>query len=169
MVLFGGLDDEGFHFKQTPELVSALLAHGAKVNVLDEFGRSPLFNALCVDNKKRIARLLIEHGANVNEDSSGWSLLGLEIYTSQDASLTELMLQYGAEVNSTGNQDPNTPMAEAVLAEDPADVRILLRHQANPNTPIMLPDGTKFRCLEYAEKRHLTEIAKLLRDAGARR
>lgn len=53
------------HYSSPEECTRILLAHGAKVNVVDEYGRTPLLEAVEAGNLAMV-RLLIQHGANIN-------------------------------------------------------------------------------------------------------
>ena len=92
-----------------PQLISTLLAHGSHINEVDQYNCAPLFWALLTGNK-RIARLLVDRGANVNDVGSGANLLALEIGTCQDTALTELMLEHGADCNNVGWRGTWSPL-----------------------------------------------------------
>lgn len=154
--------------KESPELVSALLAHGAHINEIDQYGRSPLLYAI-VGQQKRTSRLLIELGADVNFLPFNNNLVAIEIMSCRDTDLTELMLQHGASANLRGGLGVTTrwlsPLEAAVVLNKPAIVRLLLRYHADPNTGIIADKSL----LQYAKWEHMPEIAKLLREASARR
>jgi len=172
LLLLERRDTQSAHFlaKESPELVSALLAHGAQVNVIDEAGFSPLFYALEV-GQKRTARLLINRGANVTTQPNRVNPLVMEITGCRDTALAELMIQHGADVNSSGHPSMWSPISAAVYSADKESVRLLLRHHAYPNPTLETDVETEVsgKPLKYAEDHHLTEIAKLLRAAGAKR
>ena len=101
---------------------------------------------------------LIKQGANINDQTEEASFLELAIRYENDVSTIDLMLQYGA--NPDRDIHGGTPLNWAVFTANRTVVQCLLRHHANPN---------KHALLKYAEKHHMTEIARLLRDAGAKR
>lgn len=156
----------GVFTPESPELVSALLSHGAQVNVRNVEKGSPIYYAI-ISGKARTARLLIEHGADVSPSFTGWNLLVEEIKANKDASLLELMLKHGADVNYVTG-DGWSPLSLAVAVHDSNLVRILLRYHADPHAKIELYHGP-VSLIAYAENQQLPEIAKLLRDAGAKR
>ena len=111
LLLLGERDGNiyGQHRRDSLELVDALLAHGARVNVIGEDDyRTPLSLA-AEAGQMRIVALLIEHGANVNY--MVWDTIG----------------------------DAMTPLAWAVEENDTAMVRLLLRHHANSNVYVIEP------------------------------
>ena len=153
------------HPPEHVDLVKALLAHGANVNAAD-IREGPLLYALADNQKTATARLLIEHGAKVS-DGKAKSLLYTAIDRYDDASIIELMLQRGADPNYE-NSDGTTPLAIAIYCRNRAAVAILLAHHSDPNITIWCPDFTgRGQPLEVAELLHATEIAKLLKGAGA--
>lgn len=150
--------------KERLQLVRALLEHGASVNVTDEQGNGPLFYALLYSNPG-VVQLLVERGACANARITADALLSAIAYQ-DDASTVELILDHGADPNLV--RFAHTPLGLAVERRKAAAVRCLLRHNADPNALQQL-DYVAARPLAYAEQNHLTEIAKLLREAGARR
>jgi len=158
--------------KEDPELVRALLAHEAKPNELDLNGYSPLYFAL-MNHHMHTARLLIKRGANVTDRSSRWNLLALEIISCRDTSLAESMLEHGADLNRAEPPWDLPPLGAAVYEKNLAMVRLLLQHHADPNVEYVTGDSDTMPLLthplQYAERKHMTEIAQLLRDAGAKR
>ena len=106
------LMDSVSSYKEKPELVSALLLHGAQVNALDQNG-SPLFYAF-TEEDMRTAELLREHGADINgqNGSSQITSLGMAVFT-EDTAAVRLLLRYHA--------DPNTPMSNIEFARNPLE------------------------------------------------
>jgi hypothetical protein len=162
---------DSFAKKEAPELVSALLAYGARIDVVDQEGCPPLYDAL-MDGNACAAWLLVEHGANVNSAPAGCDLLAIEIICCHDTKLAELMLQHRVDVDRATRPTNSIyswpPLDAAIIVDDVAAVKLLLRHHTDPNRR-MLNRPPRIRPLRYAEQQHLTEIAKLLREAGARR
>ena len=70
-----------------PGLVPFLLDHGARVNVFDARGKTPLHIA-ALTGRDKVARLLLEAGANVNaRDKEGRTPLGLAVHDQDVADL----------------------------------------------------------------------------------
>ena len=132
---------------------------------MDMKRRPPLWWAL-VYRRFATAQLLIRHGADLNLELEDGHLLSTYIYNGLDLPTLELMLDYGANPNCA-DRIGNTPLINAIQKDDPAMVRRLLRYHADPNQRLV----SRFQptVLEYAEKRQQKEIAKLLREAGAKR
>jgi hypothetical protein len=160
------VDDNGTRvvLNENLGLTRALIQHGARVDAVDEDGRSALLYALG-DRKVATARLLIERGANLIVDQRTANMLNTAVAYCRDASIVELMLQHGADPNQSSPSGV-TPLGLAVYYRNSEIVDCLLRHGADPNR-ISRWLVTELRPLEYAEKMHLTDIAELLRYRGA--
>jgi hypothetical protein len=146
-------------------LTRALLTHGARLNEVNEQGYSPVWYAM-LSRKTAVARLLIEQGANVSAGPGNNNILCMAVGHGQDATMVELMLQHGADANHADAVDQR-PLELALIGQDTAIVQCLLRYHADPNATMKVFDDTSL--LDYAEEHHLTEIAHLLREAGAKR
>ena len=162
------------HSRDHPDLVRALLAHGARVDDADELGLTPLYKALST-RKTASALLLIEHGADVTPEARNQSavtdmlkrrVLITAIEHSSTAAVVESLLRHGADPNQAGLEGL-TVLGMAVLYGDPPTVQCLLRHRADPNRTAEFFRDDSIRPLEYAEKHHMTEIARMLKNAGA--
>lgn len=145
--------------KERPDLVALLLAHGARVDVVDVYGRTPLFYAL-FETKPVTARLLVDHGASVTVKPDNESLLLAAIRFNNDASIVELLLQHGADANRA-NRSGLAPLDLAILRRDAPIVAALLRHRVNSNHSSFYLANQ--RPVDYAEHHNLTEIATLLK------
>jgi len=97
------------------QIVEALLAAGAEVNVpsREAMKVTPLQSAAAA-REVAIARLLIEHGANVNakQPESGFTPLH-EAAANGDLDFATLLIDNGAEINAEMN-DGKTPLGFAV-------------------------------------------------------
>ena len=89
----------------TPDVVRVLLAHGAT-----DHGQMPLVNAVTWNrlddsgDPSAIARLLLQHGGNVNHsDGEGWTPL-MEAAAASDISTLQLYLDHGANVHAKSRQ-----------------------------------------------------------------
>lgn len=76
------------------EVVKMLLSHGAKLNLTDQFGMTPL-NVVCNRNNSEIARLFIEAGAGVNMADKNGNLPLHYASRSGDATVVRLLLANG--------------------------------------------------------------------------
>jgi ankyrin repeat protein len=127
-------DDNPF-LEEVPELVQAMIQHGAKINAKDASGHTPLFCAL-LSNRLNTVRLLLEHGADANEkDEQGNTPLMLAIGFKLHPAILHLLLQHGANVNAPVNEMGWTllMMASSLANAQPETVRLLLEHGADVN------------------------------------
>ena len=161
-----------------------LIDRGANVNGecdnRDETGVSQTWTPLHVASSQgrlEVARLLLEHGANVNHpDEYGRTLLfTASRYSYED--LARLLLDYGANpyALAVGNQ---TALHEASFRVAPGVVRLLLDHGLDVNArstlglnPLHLiweySYSEGWTPLHYAAQRGCVEVAQVLLDYGA--
>jgi len=79
-----------------------------------------------------VARLLLEHGADVNHTStSGWTTLHVATLHSDNHAI-QLLLEHGADVNGC-NEKEGSPLQLASGFGDINSMQLLLRHGANVN------------------------------------
>ena len=139
-----------------PDVVKALLARGADVHARSEswsqmeavsphgvpdynrdipYGKNtPLLFAARVGDLAS-ARILVEAGANVNdEDAWGISAVGMAAH-SGFADVVELLLQKGADPNRAGAGF--APLHQAIMRRDERLVRLLLAHKADPEARLV--------------------------------
>jgi ankyrin repeat protein len=126
------------------EMVRVLLNYKADVNARGEEGWTPIHFVsqghqgtviLNIDQSLRdVARLLLEHGADVNaqisgSDSSGRTPLHvtMEFHTVE---VVRVLLEHGANVGAEDSQG-RTPLHEAMRFNKAEVVRVLLEHGAN--------------------------------------
>jgi ankyrin repeat protein len=130
---------------QNSELVERLLKKNAEVEAYDDEGFPPLHVAVRCSSAK-IARLLCEHGANVNaKDNTPSEATPLHwALTNKDIRVIRFLLNRGADVNITGrggysalhrlihlhNEDH---CSEEWLSKELEIMSLLLEHGANPN------------------------------------
>jgi len=113
------------------KVVQVLLKQHADVNSGDESGWSPLhFASLPEYHEPEIARLLLEHGAEVDSmTGTGNTPLCLLSDNSINLEVAEILLEYGA--------DPNIrlygPLYIALQNSHSGLVQLLLKHGADPN------------------------------------
>jgi uncharacterized protein len=151
------------------EPVAPLDAEEAVAPLDAEFETGPPFDA---DIGHDIVHLLLEAGADPSERfdliCTGERHTALSIAVmAGDASLMRLLLQAGADPNAAaflnGALVPPLIVAASGL---PGVVRLLLDAGADPNAAVEF-DGTRFTPLEAALSEGQTEVAALLRAAGA--
>lgn len=84
-------------------------------------------------NNLRIAELLLDYGADPNQFDQGESLLYLAV-AAKNLPMVRLLLDHHADVDiHNQNSLGLTPLIEAVMVNNPAIVKLLLYHGADPN------------------------------------
>lgn len=89
-----------------------LLDHGAKVNVRNSYGSTPLHDA-AVGGQSEIVAMLLERGAEIDardQDSGATPLYNAASWGKLDA--VKLLIEKGADVNAR-NKTGKTPLAAA--------------------------------------------------------
>lgn len=119
-------------------------------------GIPPLHYA-CKENNARMAALLLEHGAGVNEQYCEKPPLLFAI-SQKNTAIATILLNHGADKNGT-NCTP--PLHDAISMNDDYMVALLLDYGADINQPHGLPP------LHYAIKKGLSIITNLLLKRGA--
>lgn len=112
-------------------LVKALLDAGARVNVADEIGLTPLMSVVSTRNQD-IVGLFLQHGAQVNAQSKDASTALLYAANAGEVPSVQLLLHNGALVNLKNN-DGESPLQGPASAGDITIVRMLLESGADPN------------------------------------
>ena len=108
-----------------PETVQALLAAGADVNLTsrESMKMPPLGSAMAVQ-RNDIARILIEHGADVNGKAAN-DLTALHTAAARgNIEAAKLLLDHGADINAA-SADRKTPLAYAEERNHPDMVEFL--------------------------------------------
>jgi ankyrin repeat protein len=119
--------------------VAALLRRGAPVNGTDKYGTTPLYKA-AVQGETKIVRMLLEAGADPNQESGGDSE-GTPLCAAASwgrIEIVRLLLEHGADPNvaETPNQGPMTALAWARWNRHAEIVELLLEAGADPSARI---------------------------------
>ena len=110
------------------EAVKRLLAAGADPNKTDVMGGTPLMAAQDI----RIMRLLVEHGANVNAQTSPMGFTPLLLSLDRGTDALQLLLDHGADINKPAFSSLTPLMYALIRSENSVSTaRILIRHGAN--------------------------------------
>jgi len=119
-------------FRVDYELLDALIAKKAKVNVKNEFGSAPLLEAVKVADA-RMVKALLDAGAEPDSANlDGETALMMAIKTG-DLPILELLIQAGANVNTVEKFHSQTPLMYAAAAQKNAGpmVKLLLAKGAD--------------------------------------
>jgi len=114
------------------EIVKLLLESGAKPNIEDDNGCTPLFNAVSGDNIA--ATLLLEHGAKVNfANKEGWTALHVAARLDQRKNV-QFLIANGAEVNV---KDANGKTPLDIAWGKAADFLRHYQHRSRRTLPVL--------------------------------
>jgi ankyrin repeat protein len=150
------------------DTIRFLIERGADVKARTRSGYTALYGAAVWPESAPIVALLLEHGANPNEqvETSGSAS---DLFTAAmaaavrgDADSVELLLASGADANAQGGDFARTALLGAATSGSRQTVRLLLAKGANVNAR----DGLGNTPLRWARRRADTEVAKLLEEAG---
>lgn len=145
----------GFDTANSQATVKLLLSHGAKVDVADRLGQTPLHLAPTGE----IADLLLRKGINVNARSAnGMTALFLAAVNGR-ADVVEVLLKKGSDPNAR-RADGATALHRAAAKGGKDVVELLLKHGANANA-IMREDVTPLHLASTSE------VVNLLLKNGA--
>lgn len=149
-----------FRRSDTLAMAKTLVAHGARVDLADGEGRTPLHEAVR-SGLTDTAAFLIEQGADVNAKSAaGETPLHAAVYYSD---LAELLLAKKADPN-VRNKDGQTPLYAAIHAHRGWGVGLLVNtYKADVN----LGDNRGTTPLGEAASRGLPEVVEILLNNGA--
>jgi ankyrin repeat protein len=111
-------------YQDNPELVKAMLEHGANPYSIDEDGDTILFNA-CFCNHANSIRVLLEHHVNPNVKGKD----GRTPLYSADNNCARLLIEYGADVNARDDTRSTPEMSAKTLAT----YQLLFDHNADLN------------------------------------
>lgn len=156
------------------EKIKEYIDKGADVNERDEYFSSPLLNVISSDktNILEIVKLLIEHGANVNDVINGETALICVVRSSnpQALEIVKFLVENGANINAK-----DTWWGETVLmhASDSSNsqaldiVRYLIEKGVDVNAQNILGTTALTRASE-SEIPQKDEIIKLLKEHGTK-
>ncbi|XP_044739630.1 serine/threonine-protein phosphatase 6 regulatory ankyrin repeat subunit C-like [Chrysoperla carnea] len=162
------------------EIVELLLQHNADVNATDENGYTALLSTLSdfyqdfcklrpdrdsyVNNiKRKITKLLLNHGANVDaETRGGWTALHFAVYNGY-SQVVEVLLEYNANVNVREKKNLETPLHMSARRKNVEICEMLL----NKGDDVDAGERNGLTALHIATLEGSNEIVKLLLERGA--
>ncbi len=143
------------------EAVMTLLANGADPLAADAEGRTALHGAVLCE-EPMVAAMLLDAGAPVNAlDQAGASPLAVACRAA-NWPLAKFLLEHGAKP-APANGEPALVAAAGIADDDPAGVKLLLKHRAAVNAV----DALRRSALIAAAAEGHEQIARALCAAGA--
>jgi|HubBroStandDraft_4_1064222.scaffolds.fasta_scaffold193198_2 hypothetical protein len=142
-------------------LVRALIEHGAKVNVCDAAGATPLTLAVA-HNWPNVTRMLLQHRADPNlAREEDLTPLIVSIWGPGNANLTNMLLDAGADIDQQTKGKRETALMTAAWLDKPVFVKLLLDRGANSN--IVNVDGQT--AVDLARREHASpHVIELLTE-----
>ncbi len=140
------------------EGVKLLVAAGADVNSVDDFGHSVVMDTASL-GLLDLTRYLIEHGANIHYQTPEFldSPMLAAARHAPDPAVIDLLISYGADLHRRNHLD-GTPLHEAVGLSNYGAVRLLVARGANVNAR----DGFERTPLEELPVDAPDDVRKLL-------
>ena len=151
------------------EAAEALIGAGADVNAKDDTVQSAyLISTSEVGDDPRLLRLTLENGADLGSLDSYDGTGLIRAADRGHVRIVEELLKTDTDVNHVNNLGWTALLEAIILGEGDARhtevVRLLVEGGADPN----LPDGEGVTPLQHAEQRGYSQMAGILREAGAR-
>lgn len=146
--------------EQSPQVVETLVRLGAKVNIGNKCGYTPLH----VAKSRRVCELLLESGAILEQkDADGYSPLALAVAYEHPTEVIACMLERGAKVNTTNrvNSTPLHMVKSRVVAE------MLLQHGADLERLDATVPGGASPLFSAVANDHPIEVIACFLDHGA--
>jgi ankyrin repeat protein len=141
MAMYGSRSDE-----QCAAVAELLIAHGAEVDPVDQYGATPLLHA-AEGKKLRLMRVLLAHGADPGRKYGETYRTPLFFaMRDMDIEMLKLLLEFRTPLD-IAYMDEN-PLMKAVTAKNYAVARLLLEHRAKITPPRNVP-GTRRQSEQY--------------------
>ena len=149
-----------YYARNNLNIVKLLINGGADINLTDFKGNTPLMYA-SENGNEDIVEFLIESGADINHQEQNNHTALIKAIFGRNRYIIELLIKAGADVNAiTVSND--TPLIIATDYGMRYIVELLIKAGANLNAEV-----NGITALELALRTNKTEIAKILKDAGA--
>ena len=153
------------------EIFQLLFNYGADGNIKTD--RTPLIMAAWNGNVD-ILTLLLQHGANINEqERGGRTALISAAYGSDYPDAIKLLLQHGANINEQDNEG-YTPLIAAAELSMVENLKVLLENGADINVKVNAGKHKGWTALKFAKQNqkkgvnNSDECVRLLTQAGAK-
>ena len=145
------------------EIVETLLKAGADVSIKNRFDFNALTTAVAASNQD-LAALLLEHGANVETETSTLTPL-MFAASAGNVDMIRFLVKHGAKVNHGVKEGAQTALLSAIYGAKPDAVQALVELKADVNAKTK--DGTT--PLQAAMKGDQDDIVKILKAGGAKK
>ncbi len=144
-----------------------LLAAGAKVSVVNDFGSSPMQEAAITGNAA-VIRMLLDAGANVESANAEGQTALMAVARTGNVDAAKMLLVAGADVNATEKFGGQSALMWAAAQSQPAMIRLLLEYGAKANARGAIRDWqTRITAEPRPKDRHRGGFTPLaLRGAG---
>lgn len=113
-------------------LARALLAAGADPNATNEYGSFPLAEAAAIGNAEMLA-LLLDAGADPESANADGETALMVLSRTNRVEAARRLIEAGADVNRAETWRGQTPLMWAAAQSQPAMIRLLLEHGAEPD------------------------------------
>ena len=113
------------------QIVKVLIAHGASVDAMDNYGYTALYLA-AVNDHLDVVQYLVAHGADVNHvsrDKGGDTVLGIAAYAGH-LDIVKYLVSAGANINLPDGKDGETPLILANVDNNKFVVQFLVTQHA---------------------------------------
>jgi ankyrin repeat protein len=145
------------------DIVEMLLAAGADVSVKNSFDFNAL-NIAVAANEQDLAALLLDHGANLETETSMLTPL-MFAASAGNVDMIRFLVKRGAKVNHGAKEGKQTALFSAIYSGKPEAVQALVDLKADVNT--RMKDGPT--PLQAAMKGDQDDVVKILKAAGAKK
>jgi len=143
-------------------LVEILLKAGADLTIKNRFDFNAL-NIAVAANSQEMAALLLDHGANVETDTSTLTPL-MFAASGGNVDMIRFLVKRGAKVNHGAKEGAQTALLSAIYSGKPEAVQALVELKADVNAKTK--DGTT--PIKAAMKGDQDDVVKILKAAGAK-
>jgi ankyrin repeat protein len=144
------------------------LKNGADANAMERHIPYKKFLMVAVaEGKEDLAKLLVEYGADVNAIDADGNTALMEAANFAHLNLVKFLVEHGANVNAAATLGGYTGYTALIYAAQRGHVKVvkyLIKHGANINAKKKNGDTA----LSLAENNSHTEVARILREAGAK-
>lgn len=153
---------EAAHYSNE-ETILFLLKRWKDVNVIDDFGNTPLIEAINNKNLPAVKRL-VEYKADLSIKNSESNTALWYACAGENKTVVNLLLQHGADANERYVTGETPIIITAQYNSSPDIIKTLLDAQADPNAQ----DAGGFNALIHAVNKINIQAVELLVNAGAK-